>query len=79
MYIVKYNAVNSSLSQYGNNLMNNFNHMQLLDQNRVYEKQEREYNILSYQPKAYTPRLKNYPRLTLEDKLLERKPSASKV
>ena len=70
MYIVKYNAVNSSLSQYGNNLMNNFNHMQLLDQNRVYEKQEREYNILSYQPKAYTPRLKNYPRLTLEDKLL---------
>lgn len=44
--------------------------MQMLDQNRVYQKQEKEFNIISYQPKNYRPSLKNYPRLTLEDKLI---------
>lgn len=34
-------VVNSSLSQYGNNLIQNMNSMQLLDQNRIYEKQEK--------------------------------------
>lgn len=63
-------VVNSSLSQYGNNLVNNMTSMQLLDQNRIYEKQEKEFNIISYQPKAYTPRLKNFPRLTLEDRII---------
>ena len=45
--------------------MNNFTTMQMLDQNRIYEKQEKQFNIISYQPKSYTPRLKNFPRLTL--------------
>lgn len=37
------NIVNSSLSSYGNNLMNadNFTKMQMYDQNRVFEKQEK--------------------------------------
>lgn len=65
--------VNSSLSQYGTNLVKNLTSMQLLDQNRVFEKQEKQFNIISYQPKAYTPRLKNYPRLTLEDKIIEKR------
>ncbi len=52
------------------------NTMQLLDQNRIYEKQEKEFNIISYQPKPYTPRLKNFRRLTLEDKIIERKGSS---
>ena len=56
------------MSQYGNHLMNG----PPLDQNRIYEKQERAYNIISYYPKAYTPKLKNFPRLTLENQLIER-------
>ena len=62
--------MNSSLSQYGNNLLNT----QYYDQNRVYEKQEKEFNIINYYPKKYTPRLKNFPRLTLEDRLIEKTP-----
>ena len=63
--------MNSSLSQYGNNLLNG----QFYDQNRVYQKQEHGFNIINYYPKNYTPKLKNYPRLTLEDKIIERERS----
>jgi hypothetical protein len=70
MYRFLYCVVNSSLSQYGNTLVKEFTNMQMLDQNRVYQKQEKEFNIISYQPKNYRPSLKNYPRLTLEDKLI---------
>lgn len=41
MYPFSHTTVNSSLSQYGNNLVNNMTSMQLLDQNRIYEKQEK--------------------------------------
>lgn len=50
----------------------------MLEQNRVYEKQEKGFNIINYHPKSYTPRLKNYPRITLEDKLIERSPSSDR-
>ena len=62
------------MSQYGNHLMK----APVLDQNRIFEKQEKEYNIISYYPKPYAPRLKNFPRLTLEDQIIERNSSIEK-
>lgn len=62
--------MNSSLSQYGTNLVNYITNVQLLDQNRVYQRQEKQFDIINCQQKGYMPRLKNYPRLTLEDKII---------
>lgn len=46
-----------------------------MDQTQVYKKQEKEFNIISFYPKEYKPNLRQYPRLTLEDKLIEQKES----
>ena len=49
-----------------------------LDQTQIYEKQEKHFNIINCHPKGYSPRLKQFPRLTLEDHLIERNSSFEK-
>jgi hypothetical protein len=44
-----------------------------MDQREVYRRQEKNFNIISYFPKDYEPALKQFPRLTLEDRLIERR------
>jgi hypothetical protein len=59
------------MANYGTNLIRNTS----MDQTQVYKKQEKEFNIISFYPKEYKPNLRQYPRLTLEDKLIEQKES----
>jgi hypothetical protein len=40
-------------------------------QDYIFEKQQKPYNIISYYPKRDENRHRVYPKLTLEDKLLE--------
>ena len=49
--------------------------MRGMDQAEVYRRQEKNYNIISYRPKDYEPSLKQFPRLTLEDRLIEHRSS----
>lgn len=56
----RYQGNPSNLSQIGNHLMK-----RPLDQTNIYEKQERTFDIINCHPKEYTPRLKQFPRLTL--------------
>ena len=43
------------------------------ERSRVYEHQQRPYNIISYCPKDNkNNKLRNYPKLTLENRLIER-------
>ena len=53
----------SNLSNYGNNLMKST--AVIMDQSKVYENQQKKFNIISYYPKEIQPNLKQYPRLTL--------------
>jgi len=56
--------MSSKLSNYGYNLMR--------DQKDIFEKQQTGFDIINYHPSQNKPRLKAYPKLTLEDKLNER-------
>lgn len=57
------------MASYGLSLMRG------IDQAEVYRRQEKNYNIISYRPKDYEPSLKQFPRLTLEDRLIEHRSS----
>lgn len=41
-----------------------------MEQGEVFKKQEKEFNIISFRPKAIKPNLRHFPKLTAEDKLL---------
>ena len=60
--------ISSNLSNYGTKLMQG-----PLEQSKVYEKQEKQFNIINCYPKSYTPKLKQFPRFTLEAQLMEKK------
>lgn len=42
-----------------------------MDQTQVYKRQEKEFNIINFHPKEYKPNLRQFPKLTVEDKLNE--------
>lgn len=46
-----------------------------MDQAQIYRKQEKEFNIISFYPKEYKPSLRQFPKLTMEDRLIEKKNS----
>jgi hypothetical protein len=54
------------MANYGTNLMRNIS----MDQNQIYKKQEKDFNIISYYPKEYKPNLRQFPKFTLENKLI---------
>ncbi len=62
----------SRVASFGVNLMGKSSNVPL-DQREVYRRQEKKFNIISYFPKDYEPALKQFPRLTLEDRLIERR------
>ena len=43
-----------------------------MEQGEVFKKQEKEFNIISFRPKAIKPNLRHFPKLTAKDKLLEK-------
>ena len=66
---MKYHTVTQSkMANYGNSIMRNIS----MDQTQIYKRQEKDFNIISYYPKEFKPNLRQFPKLTLEDKLLER-------
>lgn len=54
-------AANSNLSNYGTNSL-------AFNQREIYDKQNTKFNIISLKPKDIPDRIKQYPKLTLEDK-----------
>ena len=42
-----------------------------MDQTHVFKKQEKEFNIINFYPKDYKPTLKQYPKFSLEHRLVE--------
>jgi len=63
------------MANYGTSLMRNTP----MDQAQVYRKQEKEFNIISFYPKEYKPNLRQFPKLTMEDKLIENSKSTTPV
>lgn len=57
----------SKMANFGNNLLRNSS----MDQTQVYKRQEKEFNIINFYPKEYKPNLRQFPKLTVEDKLNE--------
>lgn len=57
------------MASYGTNLVKNTP----MDQAQIYRKQEKEFNIISFYPKEVKPSLRQFPKLTMEDRLIERK------
>ena len=55
------------MAGYGTNLMRNSS----MDQTHVYKKQEKEFNIINFYPKDYKPTLKQYPKFSLEHRLVQ--------
>lgn len=55
------------MASFGNNLLRNSS----MDQTQVYKRQEKEFNIINFHPKEYKPNLRQFPKLTVEDKLNE--------
>jgi hypothetical protein len=60
------------MANYGSSLMRNSS----MDQTQVYSKQQKEFNIINFFPKEYKPNLKQFPKLSLEHRLLEKRPTA---
>lgn len=58
------------MAHYGRNVLGRSNSSRR-EQEDIFEKQERNFNIISYWPRAVQPTLHQFPKLTLEDKLLE--------
>ena len=44
-----------------------------MDQAQIYKKQEKEFNIISFYPKEVKPSLRQFPKLTMEDRIIEKK------
>lgn len=57
------------MANYGRNLLARSNSVRA--QEDVYERQQKNFNIISYYPRNVRPTLHNFPKLTLEDKLFE--------
>ena len=57
----------SKMANYGNNLMRNSS----MEQTQVYKRQEKEFNIINFHPKEHKPALKQFPKLSLEHRLIE--------
>ena len=55
------------MANYGTSLLRNSS----LDQTHVFNKQEKEFNIINFRPKDYKPTLKQFPKLTAEHRLME--------
>lgn len=55
------------MAHYGRSLLGQSRY----EQEEVFQRQERRFNIISYWPRTIQPHLKEYPKLTMEDKLLE--------
>lgn len=58
----------SNLSGYGKNILGN----EYMDQNTVYKKQQKPFDIINFNPASRQTALKHFPRLTLEDKIIYR-------
>ena len=56
----------SKMANIGSKIMKNMS----MEQGDIFKKQEKDFNIISFYPKQVKPNLRNFPRLTLEDKLL---------
>ena len=59
-------GVQSHLSNYGQNLMKGSQ----FDRFSIFEKQQKGYNIINCYPKEMSSSLRNFPKFTLEDKLI---------
>lgn len=42
-----------------------------MDQTQVYKRQEKEFNIINFYQKEFKPNLRQFPKLSLENRLLE--------
>ena len=54
------------MASIGNNLIRNSS----MDQTQIYNKQEKEFNIINFYPKDIKPALKQFPRFSLEHRLI---------
>ena len=62
-------AANSQLSNYGSNVLNNESFKaSLYNDQEIYKKQEKKFNLITLKPNPYEQTIKQYPKLTLEDK-----------
>lgn len=41
-----------------------------MDQTQVYKRQEKEFNIINFYQKEFKPNLRQFPKLSLENRLL---------
>lgn len=64
MYLCVYSAT-STLSNYGTHSLKSLN--RFISDKEVYEKQQKNYNIISAQPKEYEDTIKIYPKYRLEN------------
>ena len=55
------------MANYGRNLLGQTRY----EQEEVFQRQERQFDIISYWPRKVRPNLRQYPKLTAEDKLQE--------
>jgi len=55
------------MANYGRSLLGQSRY----EQEDVFQRQARRFNIISYWPRQIEPNLKEFPKLTMEDKLLE--------
>ena len=62
------NSMSNSMANYGRNLLGTSRY----EQEEIFRHQDRSFSIINYWPRAVRPSLREYPRLTVEDKLLER-------
>ena len=56
------------MANYGRSLLGSTRY----EQEEIYKRQNKNFNIISYWPKEVGPSLRNFPKLTMEDRLLER-------
>jgi len=56
------------MANYGRNLLGSSRY----EQEEIFKRQDRNFNIISYYPRAVRPNLREFPKLTMEDRLLER-------
>lgn len=59
----------SKIAGIGNTLLRN----STMDQTQIYNRQQKEFNIINFYPKEYKPNLKQFPKFSLEHRLLDTK------
>jgi hypothetical protein len=60
----------SNLSNYGSNVLNNDSRTfrgSLYNDQEIYRKQDKKFNIITLKPNEYDHLIRQYPKLTLED------------